>query len=222
MEIRVHTDQHRLHTDRQGVQLHSAYHKDGDETDEEHQTTHQTEEVHRLLAELIEEPQGHQIQVSVHETVQTELGGTELTFAVLHHFLADLGEPGVLGQIRDIPVHLGEHLDVLHYLVAVRFQTAVHIVQLDARHVPCGGVEQLRRQVLGQRVVVPFLLPTAHQVESVFGDHAVQLRNLVRRVLHVGIHGDDHIALCRLETVVQRRTLTVVTTETDSTNVLIP
>ena len=33
------------------------------------------------------------------------------------------------------------------------------------------------------------------EVIAVFFDHAVQFRDLVRAVLKIGVHGDDHIAL---------------------------
>ena len=171
--------------------------------------------MHRLFAELIEEPQGHQIQIAVDKTVETELTGTELTFAMLYHFLADLGKTGVLRQVRDIPVHLGEDLNILHHLLAVRFQAAVHIVQGNAGNTTCRSIEELGRQVLGQFVIKTFLLPTAHQIKSVFGDHPIELRDLIRTVLQVSIHGDNHIALRCLETAVQRRTLTIVATETN-------
>ena len=104
MEIRVDAHQHRRHAVRKGIKLHAAHYNDGHETDEEHQTAHEAEEMHRLFAKLIEEPYRHEVQITVHETVNTELGSTELAFTVLHHFLADLRESGVLGEVRDITV----------------------------------------------------------------------------------------------------------------------
>ena len=116
--------------------------------------------MHGLFTELIEEPNGHEVEIPVHEAVDTELRCSELAFTVLHHFLADLSEPRVLGEIRDVTVHLGEDLDVLHHLLAVRFEPAVHIVQMDARHPPGCSIKELGGQVLGQGVVIAFLLPS--------------------------------------------------------------
>ena len=173
MEIRIDAYQHRRHAVRQSIPFHAAYNEHCDKSDQEHQTSHQTEEMHRLFAELIEKPESHQIQIAVHEPVQTEFGSSELSLAVLHHFLAYLGESGVLSQIRDITVHLAEDLDVLHYLQTVGFQSAVHVVQLNAGHSARRCVEELGRQVLGQFVVISFLLPSAYQIIPLFLDHTV-------------------------------------------------
>ena len=48
---------------RQGVQLHATHYNHRDKADEEHQATHQTEEMHRLFAELIEEPDGEHMVI---------------------------------------------------------------------------------------------------------------------------------------------------------------
>ena len=96
MEVWVDAYEHRRHMIRQRVQLHTAYHYDRDKTDEEHHTADQTEEMHRLLAKFIQEPQGHQIQVTVHEAVNAELACSELAFAVLYDLLPDLCETGIL------------------------------------------------------------------------------------------------------------------------------
>ena len=97
--------------------------------------------MHRLLAELIEEPDGHEIEITVHEAVDAEFTDTKLTFAVLHHFLANLRKSGVLCQVRDITVHLREDLDIFHYFQTIRLQTAVHVMQLNAGHLARGGID---------------------------------------------------------------------------------
>ena len=56
MEIGVHPYQHGGDTVRQRVHFHSCYHYHSHQSDEEHQASDESEEVHRLLAELIEEP----------------------------------------------------------------------------------------------------------------------------------------------------------------------
>ena len=221
VEVRVHTQQHRCPHRAQGVDLHADYDADGYHAYQEHQAAHQAEEVHRLLAELVEEPYRHQVQIAVDKPVHAELRDAELALAVLDDLLANPGETGVLGEVRDIAVHLAEHLDVLHHILPVRLQAAVHIMQLYARYAAGCGVEQLRRQILRQRIVVALLLPAAHQVKAVLGDHPVQFGNLVRRVLQVSVHRDDHIALRSLESAVQCGTLAVVPAEADAVHMLL-
>ncbi len=118
----------------------------------------------------------------------------------MYHLFAYLAEAGIFGQVRDIPVHLTIHLDVLDYVTAVGLQPAVEVMQVVyARNRAGGGVEQLGRDSFRQRVVA-FLLPARYQVVSVLGDHAVQFRNFVGTVLEVGIHGDDHITFSPFKT----------------------
>ena len=50
MEIRTVCHQHRMVSVIEGIELHSAHYHNSNETKHEHQTTNQSEEVHRLLA----------------------------------------------------------------------------------------------------------------------------------------------------------------------------
>ena len=86
MEIRIDAEQHRRADSTQGVDLHADHYTDSDSTYQEHKATHQSEEVHRLLAELVEEPDRHQVEVAVHKAAHAELRHSELTFAVLECF----------------------------------------------------------------------------------------------------------------------------------------
>ena len=216
MEIGVDADEHGLGAMREGVEFHTAYDEDSDEADEEHEGADKSEEMHRLLTELIEEPNGHEVEVAVDETVETEFRGAELPFAVLHHFLTDLGESGVLSEVRDIPVHLGEDLDILDDVQTVGLEAAVHIVKLDAGDFACRGIEELGRDILGELVIVPFLLPSGDEVKPILFDHAIEFRNLIGGILQVGIHGDDHIALCGLETAEESGGFAVVAAEANA------
>ena len=128
MEIWSVRYQHGRSVMRQGIQLHSSYHYHSDETEDKHHTTDQSKEVHRLFAKLIEEPQGHQVQIAIDKAVDAKLTLAKLTFAVLHHLLANTGETGILSQIGNITVHLGEQLNILNHILAIRLETAVHIV----------------------------------------------------------------------------------------------
>ena len=83
---------------------------------EEHDGAQETEHVHRLLAKRREEPEGQQVEIAVDEAVQAhELRRAVLTGLMLNHLLTDLVETGILGQIRDIAMHLSIDLDILHH-----------------------------------------------------------------------------------------------------------
>ena len=63
------------------------------------------------------------------------------------------------------------------------------------------------------------LLVAAHQVVTVVHNHTVKLWNLVGRVLQVGIHRDDNVTLCLLESAKECRRLAVVAAELDALDV---
>ena len=86
---------------------------------------------------------------------------------------------------------------------------------MDAADLAGGGVEQLGGDGLRQGVVA-LLFVARHEVVAIAGDHAVELGNLVGRVLKVGVHGDDHVALGAGEAGVEGGRLAVVAAEGDS------
>ena len=69
------------------------------------------------------------------------------------------GVAGVLGKIWDVAVHFTIDLYVLDHLLAVGLESAVHVMQPDAGDAAGGRVVELGRKVLGQGVVLSFLLP---------------------------------------------------------------
>ena len=66
---------------------------------------------------------------------------------------------------------------------------------LDTADGACRGIEQLCGESFRQRVIAFHLISTDHVVTAI-DNHMVELRNLVRRVLKVGIHRDDNVAFC--------------------------
>ena len=98
------------------VQLADTHYDHGYEAEDEHQRTQQSEKVHGLDAEPGKEPKGKQVQIPVYKTVQPELGLSVFACLMVHHFLADFLEAGVLGQVRDVaPVvksNLGESIQL--------------------------------------------------------------------------------------------------------------
>ena len=138
---------------------------------------------------------------------------------MVHHLFADLVEAGILGQIRDVTVHLAVDFDVLHHVAAVGFEAAIEVVQVvNARDFACRGVEELGGNGLGEGVVA-FLFVARHEVVALVNDHAVEGGNLVGRVLQVGVHGDNHVALGLVEAAIEGRTLAVVASELDAVHV---
>lgn len=70
-----------------------------EEADEEHETAQESEYVHWLLAEVAEEPEGHQVEIAVYETVPAhELGGSELACLVMNRFSPILAKPAFLAR----------------------------------------------------------------------------------------------------------------------------
>lgn len=58
--------------------------------------------------------------------------------------------------------------------------------------------------------VVTLLFIAGNKVVAVLGYHSVKFGNLVWRILKVGIHGDDDVALCFTESAKECRTFAVV------------
>ena len=205
----------------QRPELVDANAQGGEEADEEHDGAEEAEHVHRLLAEGAQEPQRQQVEIAVDEAVQAhELRLAVFACLMVHHLLANLVETGILGQIGDIAVHLAIHLDVLHHITAIGLQAAVEVVQvLDTTHLTRRGVEELGGQRLRDGVVA-FLLVARDEVVAIDGNHPIEFGYLVGRVLKVGIHCDDDIALRGLEATEERRTLAIVAAELDALDML--
>ena len=132
----------------------------------------------------------------------------------MHDLFADSFETGLLGQERDEPVHFAVNLDAFDHLVAVGFQAAVEVVQLDSGSQPRRAVEEFTRQRLPDRIE-PALFPSADQVVSLFGNHPVQFRDFVRRVLQIGVHRDHDVAPGRFEAAVESGRFPVIAPEPD-------
>ena len=206
---------------RQVNQLTYAYGNHREEADEKHYRTEESEHVHRLLAEAAEEPQRDKVEIAVYETVEAELRLAVFARLMMHNLFADAVEARVFRKIRDVSVHLSIHLDILYHILAISLQSAVEVVQvMYSADFPCRRVENLCRNGFRQWVVA-LLFISGYKVKLVLGNHAVKFRNLVGRVLQVGIHRDNHIALCLLETAIQRGTLAIVAAELYTFHVLV-
>ena len=134
----------------------------------------------------------------------------------MNHLLADVRKTCLFGQYRDVAVHLTIDLYRLHHIDVVGFQAAVKVVQLNLRHTTSGPIEKLGWDILCQFGIVTHFLPARNQVVMIFGNHAVELGNLVGTVLKIGIHRDDHIALHHFKSSIQRRRFAVVSSKLDT------
>ena len=161
--------------------------------------------MHRLSAETAQEPQRDEVKIAIEEAVPShELRLTELTGLMMNRFLANLVETGILCQIRYVAVHLAIHLDVFHNITAVSLQTTIEVMQIVyAAYLPCRGIEELRRDSLRERVTLLTVhLVSRHEVITFLRYHPVEFRNLVGRILQVGIHSYHHIACSFLESAI--------------------
>ena len=128
---------------------------------EEAKAAPETEEVHRSFGEFTDKRDREQIQKSIYESIPPEFGYSVFTRAVLHHFLSDLSKTGPFGKYGNVSVHFTIHFDPFHHLESIGFQSAIEIVQFDARHATGDGIEKFRRDVLAEGVVVSLFLPAA-------------------------------------------------------------
>ena len=139
---------------------------------------------------------------------------TVLAGAMLDDLLADPLESGLFCQNRNITMHLAIDFDRLDHPAAVGLQSAVEIMQSDSRNDAGRPVEKLARPPLPRRVMT-LLFPARHQIVPLVEDHMPQSRNLVRRVLQVGVHRENHLAACFGETAIQSGGFAVVASELD-------
>ena len=205
---------------RQGPQFVAADDGQGDEADKEKDGAKEAKDVHGLLAEIAQEPKRDKVQVTIEKAVEPELGTAIFTGLVVHHLLPYAVKARVLGQVRDVSVHLSVDLYVFHHLPAIGFQAAIEVVQVvDAADFAGGSVEKLGRDGFGERVVTLLLIP-GNQVILLFHDHVIESGYLVGRVLQVRVHGDDHVAAGFLEAAIERRALSVVAAKLDAFHLL--
>lgn len=198
-----------------GNELVRPHHAERNEADEEHQAAKQPEEVHGLLAETADEPKNHQIQVAVDEAIEPELRTAILPGPMHDNLFSYLAEPRLLCHVGEETVHVVVDFKALYHFVFVCLEAAVEVVQLYPRYRSHRGVEELGRHRLGERIVA-FLLPARNEIVALLGDHPVKLRNLIGRVLKIGVHRDDNPALRKLEAMVKSRGLAVVRGEPDA------
>ena len=139
--------------------------------------------MHWLLAEVAQEPECHQVQIAVHETVPAhELGSTKLSCLMVNRFFANICEACILGKVWNVAMHLTVYFDVLHYVAAVSLESSVKVMQIvDAAHLAGCGIEKFGWNRFAQRVsLLAVLLITRYKIETIFLYHFVETWYLVR------------------------------------------
>ena len=86
---------------------------------------------------------GNQIQIAFNHTLHAEFRYSIFALLMLYHLLADALETCVLGQNRDIAVHLTIDLYGLYHSAAIRLQSAIKIMEFDTRNDAFSHVEEL-------------------------------------------------------------------------------
>ena len=118
------------------------------------------------------------------------------------------------GEDGDETVHLAVDLDGLDDLAAVSLETAIEIVEPDTRRNARGPIEELAGPPLADGVET-LLFPPGDKVVALVENHAPHGGNLVGRILQIGVHGEDDLALRGLEPAKERGRLAVIAGETD-------
>ena len=191
------------------VKLRSEDAEEGNQSQEKHDATPETEKVHRLATKGAHKPEDQEIEVAVDKSVHAKLCLPILARLVMDHKLTDLSVARHLRHVGEIAVHVVIDLDVLHHLILVTLEPTIEVMKRYAGEEAHGGIEELRGPGLGERVV-PLLLPPTHHVEVLLTDHPIELGDLIRRVLQVGIHRDDDGACSALKSRLQTGRLPVV------------
>src|SRR5690606_390667 len=151
-----------------------------------------TEKVHGLLAETSDEEHRKQIQEACDQPTDTILGSPVFSGPVLHHLLSDAVIPCPLGDQGDISVHFAVYTDVFDDGARIGLQTTVEVVQPDAGQLSRHIIEQARRYRFRERIA-PYFFPPRDELVTIVDDHAVQCRDLVGAILHVGIHRNHDV-----------------------------
>ena len=131
-----------------------SYNHYGYQSEQKHQRAEQPEEMHRFHSEFVCEPESSEVEIAVDESVEAEFRRAVFAGLMVYNFLAYAVEACVFGQIGYIAVHVAVNLDAFHHLLTVCLQSAVEIVEvMYAAHLAGSGVEELRGDCLGKRVV---------------------------------------------------------------------
>ena len=155
---------------------------------------------------------GEQIEKSFEKSPRSEFCLAKFSGPVLNDNLAD-PEPLPVRKGRNVAVQLALDVDTFHNIAAVRFQSAVGVMNFHSCHYARHEIEELRRNRFRDWVVA-FLLPSGNNIVSGL-DLSDQIRNFRRVILQIGIHRYDVIALRALEADHERCAFPVVPAKPD-------
>src|SRR6266571_6155061 len=115
---------------------------------------------------------------------------------------------------RYITVELTVYPDLLCNILSIGFQAAIEVVDVNPSDHGGHKIKKTRWNGLGNRIP-SFLFPPGNQIKA-FLDFTDEIRDFVRVVLQVSIHGDDDVALSMGKAHRKGCGLTVVSPETDN------
>ena len=67
-------------------------------------------------------------------------------------------------------MHIVVDLNILDHILAIRLQATIEVVQVDPRKLPRRSIEEFRRQILRQLVVIALFLPSGHDVVAILAN----------------------------------------------------
>jgi len=144
------------------------------------------EQMKRSVAIPAHEGHGQQVEEPAEVALRAVPGASMPTGAMVDRDLCD-AEAAIRGEDRDEAVQLPVDPHSPQHLCPVGLETAVDIVQTDARDDRRRPVEPAREEPPEERVV-PVLLPTRDEVEPLV-ELGEQMGNLRGIVLEVGVEG---------------------------------
>ena len=161
--------------------------KPGQETEQ----ADRAEEMLRPPPKSGKELDGEQVEESLDDAAEAELGLAKSPRPVLNDQFADTKATSS-GQHRDEAVQLAVQTNLAEYLGPITLHAAVVVVEADSRQPAYQPVEHAAGPNLVPGVV-PNLLPTTDHIE-VFAKSGQKTRHLFGVVLEIGVQGENDIA----------------------------
>src|SRR5690606_24360870 len=140
------------------------------------------------------------------------------TGAVSDHLFTYTRKTSPFGNHRDVAVHFAVYFNIFDHFAPVGLQSAVEIMQTDARHAAGNGIEQFGGKGFAHRIET-LLFPAGNKIVAFFPDLLIKRRDLVRTVLQISVHGNDYLAFGCLKANVERCRLPVIAAEADAADV---
>jgi len=162
-----------------------------EEGQQERQEGGQAEGVGGAFRVAGEEEDGEEIEEAFEKAGETVVGTAMAARMVRDDQLGDAETHGV-GQKGSEAVELSLETEVLGYLGAVGFESAVDAMQLESTGDADGGVEEAGGDYLAQGVMA-YLLPAGYQVIALV-EEIQEAGDFCGVVLEIAVHGENDVA----------------------------